>query len=134
MITVKSEKEIELMRESCRIVKETLDFVGRNIRAGMTTKEVDELVYRYITSCGESYHVSTLGGATTCAKCGGKLYQRPDDVPETVKTRLDTYKSQTAPLIDYYRSQGKLECVKSGEGSPDDVFAEICKIFKRYGK
>lgn len=52
MITVKSEKEIELMRESCRIVKETLDFVGKNIRAGMTTKEVDELVYRYITSCG----------------------------------------------------------------------------------
>ena len=52
MITVKTEKEIELMRESCRIVKETLDFVGRNIRAGMTTKDVDELVYRYITSCG----------------------------------------------------------------------------------
>ena len=52
MITIKTEIEIELMRESCRIVKETLDFVGRNIRAGMTTKEVDELVYRYITSCG----------------------------------------------------------------------------------
>ena len=52
MITIKTEKEIELMRESCRIVKETLDFVGRNIRVGMTTKEVDELVYRYITSCG----------------------------------------------------------------------------------
>jgi len=52
MVTVKSEKEIEFMRESCRIVKETLDFVGKNIRAGMTTKEVDELVYRYITSCG----------------------------------------------------------------------------------
>ena len=52
MIAIKTQKEIELMRESCRIVKETLDFVGRNIRAGMTTKEVDELVYRYITSCG----------------------------------------------------------------------------------
>ncbi|MDE7306123.1 MAG: type I methionyl aminopeptidase [Clostridia bacterium] len=52
MITIKNEKEIELMRESCRIVKETLEFVGKNIRAGMTTKEVDELVYRYITSCG----------------------------------------------------------------------------------
>ncbi len=52
MIRIKTEKEIELMRESCRIVKETLDFVGKNIRAGMTTKEVDELVYRYITSCG----------------------------------------------------------------------------------
>ena len=52
MITIKNEREIALMRESCRIVKETLEFVGKNIRAGMTTKEVDELVYRYITSCG----------------------------------------------------------------------------------
>ena len=52
MITVKSGEEIALMRESCRIVKETLDFVGKNIRAGMTTKQVDELVYGYITSCG----------------------------------------------------------------------------------
>lgn len=52
MLYVKNEKEIQLMRESCRIVKETLEFVGKNIRAGMTTKEVDELVYRYITSCG----------------------------------------------------------------------------------
>lgn len=52
MVTIKSDKEIEYMRESCRIVRETLEFVGRNIRAGMTTKEVDELVYKYITSCG----------------------------------------------------------------------------------
>lgn len=49
---VKTEREIELIRESCRIVKETLEFVGKKICAGMTTKEVDELVYRYITSCG----------------------------------------------------------------------------------
>ena len=52
MITIKSEEEIALMRESCRIARDTLDYVGKNIRAGMTTKEVDELVYKYITSCG----------------------------------------------------------------------------------
>ena len=52
MVTVKNEKEIEYMRESCRIVKETLDFVGKNIHAGMTTKDVDDLVYKYIISCG----------------------------------------------------------------------------------
>lgn len=52
MIPIKNAKEIEYMRESCRIVKETLDFIGRNIKAGMTTKDVDALVYRYITSCG----------------------------------------------------------------------------------
>lgn len=59
MIYVKNEKEIALMRESCRIVKETLEYVGRNIRAGMTTKEVDEMVYRYITS--EGAFPSSLG-------------------------------------------------------------------------
>ena len=95
---------------------------------------MDRICGRRVCACGESYHVSTLNGAETCAKCGGKLYQRPDDVPETVKTRLDTYKSQTAPLIDYYRSQGKLESVTSGEGSPDEVFEQICKIFDSQGK
>lgn len=59
MIHIKTPHEIELMRESCRIVKETLDFVGKNIKAGMTTKDVDDLVYRYITSCGST--PSSLG-------------------------------------------------------------------------
>lgn len=52
MITIKSEQEIVLMREACRIVKETLEYVGKNIRAGMTTNDVDTMVYKYITSCG----------------------------------------------------------------------------------
>lgn len=52
MITIKTPEEIDLMRQSCRIVKETLDYVGKNIRAGITTKDVDDMVYRYIVSCG----------------------------------------------------------------------------------
>jgi methionyl aminopeptidase len=52
MITIKSEQDIALMREPCRIVKETLEYVGKNIRAGMTTHDIDEMVYKYITSCG----------------------------------------------------------------------------------
>lgn len=52
MIPVKTEEEIALLRESCRIVKECLDFVGGHIRAGMTTKEVDDMVYRFITAEG----------------------------------------------------------------------------------
>lgn len=50
MISVKTEEEISLMREPCRIVKETLEYVGKHICAGMTTKQVDELVYKYITA------------------------------------------------------------------------------------
>jgi methionyl aminopeptidase len=52
MVTVKNEQEIALMRNVCRIVKETLEYVGNNIHAGMTTKDVDTLVYNYITMCG----------------------------------------------------------------------------------
>ncbi len=52
MITVKTESEIEYMRESCRIVKETLEYVGKNICAGMTTQDIDAMVYKYITACG----------------------------------------------------------------------------------
>ena len=68
MIHIKTDAEIELMRESCRIVKETLEFVGRNIRAGMTTKQVDELVYKYITSCGATPSSLGYGGfpASAC--------------------------------------------------------------------
>ncbi len=52
MITIKTDAEIELMRESGRITKEVLDLIGREIRIGMTTKDLDKLAYDYITSCG----------------------------------------------------------------------------------
>ncbi|MBQ9729737.1 MAG: type I methionyl aminopeptidase [Clostridia bacterium] len=68
MINVKSEKEIDLMREPCRIVKETLEFVGSKIKAGMTTKEVDELVERYIRASGAIPSCLGYGGfpASAC--------------------------------------------------------------------
>ncbi len=49
MIRVKTEEEISLLKESCAIVRDCLAFVGEHIRAGMTTKEVDTLVYEFIT-------------------------------------------------------------------------------------
>lgn len=95
---------------------------------------MDRICGRRVCSCGESYHVLTLNGATTCAKCGKELYRRADDNPETVGARLDTYFTQTAPLIEYYKSQGKLVTVTSGEGSPDEVFVQICEKFDKLFK
>lgn len=74
--------------------------------------------------CGESYHVSKLNGETTCVRCGGELFQRKDDNPETVEKRLKVYNAQTAPLIAYYSAKGLL-CNVQGNNSPDEVFAEI---------
>jgi adenylate kinase len=63
---------------------------------------------------------------TTCAKCGGELYQRADDTPGTVKKRLEVYFTETAPLIEYYRGQGKLAEI-DGQGEPKAVTARIVK-------
>ena len=95
---------------------------------------MDRICGRRVCSCGASYHISTLGGKTTCAKCGKPLYQRADDNPETVGARLETYKTQTAPLIDYYKEQGKLVTVECGNASPEEVFAMVCEKLEGFGK
>jgi len=64
-----------------------------------------------------------------CDKCGGELYQRPDDEPETVKKRLDVYFAETAPLIAYYRRQGKLVEV-AGEGGVAEVTRRIVSALR----
>lgn len=51
-----------------------------------------------------------------CDACGGELYQRPDDAPETVRQRLRVYLEQTAPLIEYYRNKGILRTVSGVTG------------------
>ena len=59
MIHVKTSKEIEKMRAACAVVRDTLEYVGRHIKAGMTTKEVDTLVHDYIVASGAT--PSSLG-------------------------------------------------------------------------
>ena len=81
---------------------------------------------RVCKDCGESYHVSRLNGETKCARCGGDLYQRKDDNPETEQSRLDVYNAQTAPLIEYYEKKGILFNV-CGDGSPEEAHEQVTK-------
>lgn len=85
---------------------------------------------RVCRECGESYHVSTIGDATKCARCGGELYQRKDDNPETVGNRLSVYNDQTAPLIDYYTKKGVLVNIP-GNAPVDEVFASITEVMDK---
>lgn len=80
---------------------------------------------RVCKECGESYHVSTLNGRTTCSRCGGELYQRKDDNPETVQSRLAVYTEQTAPLIDYYTKKGIILNFTGTDDPPQVLFDEI---------
>ena len=78
---------------------------------------------RVCKDCGESYHISRLNGETKCSRCGGELYQRKDDNPETVQSRLRVYHAQTAPLIEYYTKKGIIFNVEST--TPEEVYEKI---------
>jgi len=84
--------------------------VGRVIYLAVPETElVRRLSDRWICrACQAPYTNSDKAASEKCRKCGGELYQRPDDTPATVQKRLNVYFKETAPLIDYYRKAGTL--------------------------
>lgn len=83
---------------------------------------------RMCPDCGAAFHVSTYP-QVICDKCGGKLYTRDDDKPETVRNRLAVYEKQTKPLIDYYERKGLLKVV-DGDREIDKVTEQIGKAIR----
>lgn len=79
---------------------------------------------RVCRDCGESYHISMLGGMTSCGRCGGTLIRRDDDNEQTVSERIAVYTGQTEPLIAYYTQKGLLRIV-DGDMDKDEVFSQI---------
>ncbi|CBY06870.1 unnamed protein product [Oikopleura dioica] len=63
----------------------------------------------------------------------GQTSGRADDNEETIRARLNTFEKATAPVVDFYKQQGKLfEIERSvAESSPDDVFAKVCLLFDK---
>ncbi len=95
---------------------------------------VDRLTKRRsCPDCNAVYHLTNKPPkkAGICDKCGGKLYQRDDDVESTVRNRLKVYRENTFPLIDYYKKKGKLVTIMGNEGSIEDIYANIEKSLKQ---
>ncbi|MGI6752134.1 MAG: adenylate kinase [Anaerovoracaceae bacterium] len=95
--------------------------------------EEEELLNRMIgrrvcRACGAPYHVTNMPPKKEgiCDICGGQVYQRADDVEETVRNRFQVYKEQTMPLLKYYEEKGNIVHIP-GVGGPEAVFAEITK-------
>lgn len=82
-------------------------------------------------SCGRVYHelFSPEKVKGVCDACGGELYQRADDTPDTQRRRIQVYLDQTAPLKAYYQAKGLLAEV-DGEQEIDQVQAEIERAIK----
>jgi len=117
-----------------------LEKIGKELSAVVNLEVSDKAIIermadrRICSDCGESYNLHFLKPEVDgiCDKCGGKLYTREDDKLETVKNRLNVYKNQTFPLIEYYKSKGILVSV-NGEQPADKVLEDIInelEIFK----
>ncbi len=76
--------------------------------------------------CGAGYHVTSIPSRREgiCDVCGTGLVIRKDDNPETVKHRLEVYKAQTVPLIDFYGARGMLRKVV-GTGPIDEIVERV---------
>ena len=80
---------------------------------------------RVCRDCGTNYTTSGRERRPwTCDLCGGDVVQRDDDSEESVNRRLDLYETQTAPLLEYYGSRGRLTVV-DGTATPDAVFQRL---------
>ena len=86
----------------------SLEVPDEVVMARMTNRRVCE-------DCGASYHLVAVPPKVpgVCDACGGKLIQRKDDEPETVKERLEIYHEQTEPLKAFYAERGLLRIVES---------------------
>lgn len=84
-------------------------------------------------ACGMNFHATNMPPkkAMTCDACGGKLHQRSDDKEETVKKRLEVYRQQSAPLIEHYRREKKLNSI-SADGDAKIVLEKIVQFLKEH--
>ena len=100
---------------------EALEQAGIQFDAVVSIEISDEVIMqrmsgrRVCEDCGASYHLVAVPPKQegVCDNCGGKLVQRKDDAPETVKARLEVYHKETEPLKGFYESRGVLKPVET---------------------
>jgi adenylate kinase len=105
-----------------------LDELGAPLSAVLDLDvDPDEVVKRLsgrrtCKKCGHVWHLEfdPPSVADVCDRCGGQLFQRDDDQPETVRHRLEVYHEQTEPLVDFYRDAGQLTAIDA-LGAVEDV-------------
>ncbi len=109
-----------------------LDGLGRSVTKTIAILVDEEELVRRLTGrricrvCQTPFHVMfnppRIEGV--CDKCGGELYQRDDDSEETVRNRLEVYRNQTEPLIEYYDRAGLVVRI-DGAQALDAVYEDI---------
>jgi adenylate kinase len=86
---------------------------------------------RTCEQCKAVYHVKDRPPQVEgqCDRCFGKLFQREDDRPESIRVRLEAYNRSTAPLIEFYRSLGRLVRIPA-MGSPEEICLRTLSVLE----
>ena len=114
---------------------EAIEKAGIKIDAVVAIEISEEEILRRMSgrrvceACGSSYNMEAIPPKVEgiCDNCGGKLIQRKDDTPETVRERLKVYHKETAPLADFYAERGLLKRV-SVAGDKEATNAAILQV------
>lgn len=106
-----------------------LSEMGRNLDAALLVDVKAEVIVKRLSSrrtCRDCGYTAPAG-VDKCPACGGEMYQRDDDKPETIQKRLDVYETQTSPLVEYYRGKGLLKVV-DGDRPVEDVYKDVKEL------
>jgi adenylate kinase len=121
----RTHKQAEALRQMLAGYGQAIDVVAALIVPN------DEIVKRIsgrrtCRNCGATYHLifDPPRNMNVCDKCNGELYQREDDAEDTVRMRLQTYDTQTKPLLEYYEQAGLLRRI-DGVGSLETVHQRL---------
>lgn len=117
-----------------------LDDAGMKINGTIDFQIGDDLIVERIVSrrvcsnCGATYNVRSVPPRNNgvCDKCGGQVIQRVDDHEDVIKTRLETYCTQTAPLIEFYSRRGLL-CTVDASQETEAVERQLVEIIEALG-
>lgn len=115
-----------------QVLDQVLGEIGKKIdRVIHIEVDEEELISRLTgrrvcRECAATYHIkyNPPRVRNVCDRCGGELYQREDDSLTTVQERLQVYKKQTAPLIDFYSAEGLIAAI-NGNQDIERIFEEI---------
>jgi adenylate kinase len=119
-------------RQQAADLEELLDELGVPLDAAVLMDvEFDSLMKRLtgrrtcsVTGKLLNIYFSPQEEIDECLNAGGKLIQREDDNAETIGSRLDVYREQTEPVVDYYRERGKLRTIDA-EGAIDEIYERL---------
>jgi adenylate kinase len=116
-------------------LERVLGELGRAVDAVLLFEVPDDEIVRRLSSrticdrCQTPYTGREPG--TPCDKCGGRLVRRKDDEPEAVRRRLEVYRAQTAPVIDWYRRNGTPLVSVDAVGTPATVTERVLRALPK---